>query len=377
VPAALLRHQEPALPASPRQTDPCRSAPVAARAASPAVAALLALLSAGCGAAGAPQPIEGLAAGGWSWVDFPDSSCQDGSATGLAVSRGTSEDLVVFLNGGGACWDYLTCAVLDVASRGPFGHTEFEALAARLPGSILDRALAGNPYREATLVFVPYCTGDVHAGSEVVSYTGAGGTVRYRHVGHANVEAFLRRLAATFPAPRRLVVAGASAGGFGALVNYDAFRRTWPAAEAMLLDDSGPPLLPGAVSRTLLDAWRQSWGLDRLLDPLCGAACRDGFAPLLPVLAARYPRDRLALLSSRRDQVISSYYLLGGAAFEADLDRMLAEALAPLPSARSFVVPGTSHTMLGAPAGFTQGVSLLEWLGQQWSGDPAWASQHP
>jgi len=330
---------------------------------------------AGAGPGGPPRPITGLATGTWTWVDFPDSACQDGTPTGIGVSRGTSEDLVLYLNGGGACWDALTCLFLQTATTGPFGRAQFEALEAELPGSILDRDLGGNPFREATLVYVPYCTGDVHAGDRVASYGSA--PVAWHHVGRANVAAYLRRLAATFPAPRRLVVSGSSAGGFGALVNYDAARRAWPAAEALLLDDSGPPLLAADTSPALLPAWRAAWGTDAFLDPLCGEPCRSGFAPLLSVLAGRYPADRLALLSSTQDGVISWYFGLDGASFQAAQDRMLAEVLAPLPRARSFVVPGTGHTMLGGPAGFTQGVPLLEWLSQAWSGDAAWASQHP
>src|SRR2546423_10974885 len=63
----------------------------------------------------------------WSWVDFPDSSCDDGSATGIGVNQGSSNNLLVFMNGGGACWDYLTCFQINTAVHGPFGKTQFDA----------------------------------------------------------------------------------------------------------------------------------------------------------------------------------------------------------------------------------------------------------
>jgi hypothetical protein len=294
------------------------------------------------------------------------------------VSQGTGPDLVVFLNGGGACWDYLTCYVLRLATPGPFGEAQFEALrASALPGSILDRALPGNPYRDASLVFVPYCTGDVHGGDRVVTYTGFDGARTYHHVGHANLEAFLPRLAATWPAPRRLVVAGASAGGFGALLNYDTFRRRWPAAQGVLVDDSGPPLEGAALSPALLAAWRASWGVDALLGPLCGISCQSSFAPVLTEVAARWPADRFALLSSLQDLVIASYFQLSPAEFEEALLGAAEEVLGPLPNARFYFVPGNGHTMLGDPAAFAQGEPLLGWLGAQASGDPAWVSRQP
>lgn len=347
--------------------------------------ALAFALASGCGGgspraapAGPGDPIVGLAPGAWSWVDFPDSACDDGSPTGIGVSPGTGPDLVVVLNGGGACWDYLTCFVFNTATHGPYGETQFLALQASvLPGSILDRALPGNPFADATLVFVPYCTGDIHGGDNVAVYTAPSGPRTYHHVGHANILAFTRRLAATWPAPRRLVVSGGSAGGFGSVVNYDTFRKQWPAAQAFLVDDSGPPLEQGAIPQGLLDAWYASWRLDLTLDPLCGTACRTDLSAGLSAIIAKYHQDRMALLSSLQDQVIAGYFLLSGPQFEEALLKLATDVIEPAPNARHFFVPGNTHTMLLDPAAFTQGVPLLEWLGQQVSGDPAWASQQP
>lgn len=345
-------------------------------------AALAAALALSCGSGGAPrataEPIAGLATGVWTWVEFPDSACDDGSPTGIAVSPGTGPDLVVVLNGGGACWDYLTCYVVGTSSRGPYGEPQFLALqATALPGSILDRTLPGNPFQDATLVFVPYCTGDIHGGDNVAVYAGPGETRAFHHVGHANLVAFTRRLAATWPAPRRLVVSGASAGGFGTVVNYDTFRRQWPDAQAFLIDDSGPPLERGVIPQGLLDAWYASWRLDLVLDPLCGTACRTDLSACLSAVMARYPADRMALLSSLQDRVIAGYFTLSGAQLEQALLGLAADVIDPAPNARHFFVPGSTHTMLGNPAAFGQGAPLLDWLGQQVAGDPAWTSQQP
>lgn len=353
-------------------------------------AILLGLALAACSGSGEPpgppapvypplgQPIAGLTAGTWSWVEFPDSSCDDGSPTGIAVSPGSGSDLVVFLNGGGACWDYLTCYVLHTASHGPFGAAEFEQLrASALPGSLLDRELAGNPFGDASLVFVPYCTGDIHGGDNVITYVGPAESRVHHHAGRTNVLAFLRRLAATFPSPSRLVVSGASAGGFGALLDYDAFRHYWPSARGFLVDDSGPPLGAGAVSPLLLAAWFRSWRLDRTLDPICGTACRTDLSAQITALSRRYPNDRLALLSSLQDQVISGYYLLSGAELEREILRLTADVIAPTANFRAFLVAGTGHTMLGDPAAFSQGISLLGWLAEDVSGDAAWTTRQP
>ncbi|HEY6004708.1 MAG TPA: hypothetical protein VIV57_17670, partial [Anaeromyxobacter sp.] len=83
-----------------------------------AVALAVALLAAACGGSrSSPGPIvpgegEDIAgAPGWKWIPFDDAFCTDmpspgafsTSTTGLAVSWGTGKDLVLFLQGGGAC----------------------------------------------------------------------------------------------------------------------------------------------------------------------------------------------------------------------------------------------------------------------------------
>src|SRR5689334_15039055 len=53
----------------------------------------------------------------WTWVTIDGMKCGNGSATGVGVSLSDrSDDVVVLLNGGGACWDAQTCFVLHTAS---------------------------------------------------------------------------------------------------------------------------------------------------------------------------------------------------------------------------------------------------------------------
>jgi hypothetical protein len=329
---------------------------------------------------GEPVP---LPAGEWTWIELEGSICSDGSPTGIAVNPGPgpAPDLLVFLDGGGACWDAATCfgfADLPPAAKpGPFGRAEFEARRQDIPGSLLDREAPGNPYRGFTLAFVPYCTGDVHAGDASRDYAGA--PRRYHHHGRRNVAAAGDYLAAHLPAPARLVVSGASAGGFGALLAHDALRPRWPAAKGYLVDDSGPPLVGNDFSPVLRAAWTVAWRLDEAVLPVCGDACARDLSLLVPALAERWPADRLALLSRMRDDVIRAFVGLGPAAFETALLRLRDERFSPLGGqAATFYVPGSGHTMLGDPARFEAGgVALPEWLRRQVEDDPAWASAGP
>jgi hypothetical protein len=323
-----------------------------------------------------------VAAGTWTWVDVPGTACDDGSMTGIGVNPapgGSGADLLVFLNGGGACWDASTCLVLNTATHGPFGAAQFAALQ---PASArgFDRTRATNPFRGFSYVFVPYCTGDLHAGSNVASYAVtslASTSVAYHHVGRLNIEAILARVQATWPAPARVVVSGSSAGGFGATLNYDLFRRAYPNATLSLVDDSGPFLEGDAIPASTRAAWNASWHLGDVVDPLC-AGCATDLSQLYPALAALYPQDRMALLSSLQDQTISAYFQLSGADFQTKLQQMIADRIDPSPRFHTFLIPGQSHTMLGTPDTMMAGGLTLEaWLGQMIGGDAAWMSVGP
>jgi len=336
-----------------------------------------------CRCPGGATPIV-ASAGLWTWVDFPDTACDDGSPTGLGIRpSASSTNTLIFLNGGGACWDYYTCYVLNTAAHGPFGAAEFAARSATLSGSIFDPQLAGNPFADWNMVFIPYCTGDVFAGSNVATYQDAAHTVtkQFHHVGHANVLAYLARLAPTFPTASKVVFAGSSAGGFGALINYADARTHWPDSQVSLLDDSGPPLEGSAIPPAYVQAWLTNWRLDLVLDPLCGAdatACHGDLSLAVAKLVALHPTDRMALLSSFQDQTIRTYFNLSPTDFQADLLALAADRLDPTPTFRYFFVTGSSHTMLGSPAGFSQdATSLLPWLTQLVTDDPAWASVKP
>jgi hypothetical protein len=303
-------------------------------------------------------------------------TCADGSSTGVALSRGKA-NVVVFLNGGGACWGAGACDPARTPMR--FGAAEFE-LARRLllPDSILDRDLPTNPFAGWTMVFVPYCTGDVHAGdSETVH-----GGVLWRHQGWKNLEAALGFVAGAVPTPPRVVLAGSSAGGFGALLGYDLIRGHWPkegGTEAALLDDSAPTFVGTTISEGLRSAWWTEWNLASTVTPRC-PGCRDDLSAVWTILSATYPADRFALLSSTADSTMRIFFGgMTGTAYEENLDQ-LALQLEGLPNAnaRSFRVIGTAHPLLLRPAVHASAdATLLEWLRPVASGTGDFASAGP
>lgn len=348
----------------------------------------------------------------WRWIPFADAFCTDAaivgnayqfttSPTGLAVNWGaeTSTDLVIFLQGGGACWDFVTCGgavslgVDKFASTGPFGPAEFASdIYATYPNSWVRRANLPPALADATIVFVPYCTGDVHAGDKVTTYTSpipGLPAITWHHVGHANMRAFLKRLGATFTNPGKVVLAGSSAGGFGSLANYELFRRYWPDARSYLVDDSGPPLAGDAIPPGSRSAWYASWNMGASLDGFC-PGCRTDMSQGLREIAARHPEDRVALLSHLQDEVIRGFFgtyslsppsftPMDAITFETALRDLGTSVMDPTASQRYFftlgVTSGAGHpTLLDPPAIATPSPGLSDWLQLMLSDDATWDS---
>jgi len=334
--------------------------------------------------------VDGDGAGdGWWWVDFDGSTgaeetavCGDGSTTGLAISPGTTDDLLIFFDGGGACWSYETCALGTAVDRA-YGVETFRVEARDfIPCSLTHRELLPPTLAGATVVFVPYCTGDVHGGDHVKEYGNAVFHETWHHAGHANVRAYLRRLAATLT-PRKLVVAGSSAGGFGALVNYELLRWYWPTAQGYLLDDSGPALVGDEIPAEFRAAWYDAWRLGIALDPWC-LACRSDLSAAFTELADLHRDDRLALVSHEEDVVMSLFMLHSGPSFAAALAEVEGTVLRPA-GARAFLDAGSDHMLLTplsacAPGSYVDdhvaaGEGLDAWIEEMISDDPAWSTR--
>ncbi|HZO92369.1 MAG TPA: pectin acetylesterase-family hydrolase [Candidatus Baltobacteraceae bacterium] len=312
----------------------------------------------------------------WTWINVPQSNCDDGSTTGIGVNPGTGPDLVVFFDAGGACWDATTCLVENTALHGPVGATQFENSLPNLKNTILDRSLPNNPFATATLVEIPYCTGDLHAGSNIATYVDPKGVAHaYHHTGYLNSLAFLQRIAATWPVVNRLVIAGSSAGGFGALLNYETYRQKIVALQYDLIDDSGPPLPNGALAASIEADLFKNWKLADVTNPICD--CTKGFEPALATLVKRYPNDRMSLLESEQDGTMRAYFQLSGAQFQTELNKTASDVMAGSYNARFFFVPGTTHMMLPDPTLFSENLPLVTWLKDQYTDSRSWDDESP
>ncbi|EYF03062.1 pectin acetylesterase-family hydrolase [Chondromyces apiculatus] len=318
----------------------------------------------------------------WTWVGVPEAHCRNRSETGFGIRLNPASDkLVIFLEGGGACFNGATC----LANPQAYTEQNFNTWkGGNGPGGILDNDNDDNPVRDWNMVFVPYCTGDVHSGNATgVNVPGLGAPQNQSFVGYANIGHYLRRIIPTLPELSQVLLTGTSAGGFGAAFNYDRVAQAFCPTPVTLVDDSGPVMSDEYLAPCLQQRWRTLWGLDGTLPADCAECTPSNGGGLLNYtvyLGSKYPERRLGLISSLQDNTIRTFYSYGnnncagieglpgsmtGAAYTAGLTELRDDYLTSTTSWASYYMSGTAHTILGGNGYYSTtvaGVSLTGWV---------------
>jgi hypothetical protein len=190
-----------------------------------------------------------------------DTQCSDGSPYKFHVKPGKTDKLFVFLNGGGACWNAQTCDAraerkafvprADVAHNDPSQHN-----------GIFDLDNPENPVKDWSMVFAPYCTGDVHLGSAQRKYVAADKhEFEIQHAGAANTEAVLQWIENNI-SPEKVVIAGASAGALAAPIYAGRAATMFPNSEVLSFADGAAGYRSEQVPK-ILEQWSIFTPLDK------------------------------------------------------------------------------------------------------------------
>jgi hypothetical protein len=296
--------------------------------------------------------------------------------------RPGSSKLMIYLEGGGACFNSFTCS--GVAHQNGYTETDLNAFVRDAgDAGIFNREDSDNPLRDYSFVFIPYCSGDIFAGD---NENGFGGRTQ---VGYRNMGLYTDELAAKFEGVTQVVLAGSSAGGFGAAYNFDRVQKTFGEVPVALLDDSGPPLSDTYLTPCLQEQIREHWNLDATLPSDCTNCSNPdggGIIGFTTFLAAKYPNRRLGIISSTRDGVIRLFYGWGypdcvnpvvpmaEATYTAGITELRDEILAPYDNMSIFTIDSGLHVwLLENPVGSTRsgGVTLTDWIRDLVEGDGA------
>lgn len=322
-------------------------------------------------------------------MPVPEAKCRSGSSTGFGIRiNPASTKLFIYLEGGGACFNALSC----VGNSSSYGSNNFNSWKTGGGTSgIFSTTNADNPLRDWNAVYIPYCTGDVHGGNATGVNVPGNGPQNQSFVGYANVGHYLRRIVPTFPGVTDVLVTGVSAGGFGALYNYDRVARDFCPTPVTLIDDSGPPMSDTYLAPCLQTRWRTIWGLDKTLPADCPEAIGPNGGNIVAAvscLGAKYDSGRLGLISSDKDSTIAQFYGFGqnncqnldgfaqplpGATYAAGLNE-LRNVYMTSPAWATYFVSSTSHTYLGGTNSYynttVMNTKLTTWLGNLVNGGP-------
>ncbi|MET0384665.1 MAG: pectin acetylesterase-family hydrolase [Polyangiales bacterium] len=325
----------------------------------------------------------------WTWVPFADTKCRAGTPAGLSVNMNSaSRKVMIYLEGGGACFDAQTCGANPdaVGSQMPSG------------GGVFDRSREENPVRDWSFVYVPYCTGDVHMGAKENGQV-EGVTGPQQFVGRKNLAAFLQRLVPTFANAEQVLLTGVSAGGFGASSNAAYVQWAFGEIPVTMIDDSGPTLSNEFLPTCLTNRYVTTWGLEGSILDDCGSACSasEDYSVQFLEYSAMYAEGKYnGLIESDQDSVIRGFFGVGTNNGADDCMGILLftpmtaedflaglldyrERVKPYPGFSTFYPSDTKHTWLGDNSFYTAvagDVRMVDWFQGVIEGKPAVHAGH-
>lgn len=352
------------------------------------LAVLFAIAMGACAAPAPPEaddedlaalPALAQLADGWNLLrPGGDTICAQGTEYAFFARRGRTDRVLLYLQGGGACWNMDNCDpdgeptyVRDVDETDDPG---------RRAAGIFDLDNPENPVADYSMVMAPYCTGDVHIGDMLMTYVdmvpGGGKRVTVHHKGWVNGQAVLRWLYANFDAPAEIVVAGTSAGSIPSPLYGQLVAEHYPNAWVTVLGDAA-----GAYRREATENGPtfESWGTVALLQDVPGyegvTDAELSFSRLYVNAGKRHPDMRLLQYDAANDQV-QAFYLQESGLADADVHALLqqerADIRASVPGFRAFTAGGPVHGILPSAAFYTyevNGVRFRDWFAAAVTGE--------
>jgi len=234
------------------------------------------------------------------------------------AKKGKSANLVVYFEGGGACWDDFTCTFPIMDSLPASAYQFF--VPAVPPDSdpaaysgIFEAANPANPVKDWSMVYIPYCTGDLHTGSTTQTYYNLGNPLiplyspfPIEHRGFDNFMVVLDFVKRNFRGPDKVLVAGSSAGGYGATANSPWIQRTYPDAKLSVLADASQGVTTHAFD--VGNPGRNSWDMQLAPWVFGTDPSRISGPDLMRVAAKGLPKAKLSQFTTAFDAVQIGFY---------------------------------------------------------------------
>jgi hypothetical protein len=307
--------------------------------------------------------VEGVA---WEKVaGTGECACSDGTEFHYWLHEGDPTKVAFVLEGGGACFSAETCAPGEGATFTPnLSENDGEP---RGDSGILDLTNPENPLAGASIVYVPYCTGDLHLGDRTQDY---GGGVTVQHKGRVNATTALEGMAREFPDAEEVVVLGFSAGSAGAPLYGGLAHDLLPDADIKVIADAS-----GAypADEAITGAIGGLWGIFDSLPAWPEAAGQPATAWSLPGLFVQtgrhVPGVALATVDTANDAVqrrFSDLIGFSGTPLPELIDRNARFIESAGVEVSSWVGAGTQHVNTASDevlyGSEVEGTALIDWI---------------
>lgn len=332
-------------------------------------------------------------------ISYQDTSlnpvCMNGSPYSYFVKRGSVNNLLIYYQGGGACWDNITCSIptcdTNVAPTGSDNPNSWHS-------GFADGANALNPFKDWNIVFVSYCSCDIHFGDAARNYQGLMPTLHVEHRGYQNARVVEKWAREHFVNPERVFVTGSSAGAYGAWFNAPLHQAVWPASHFDVLGDAGNGVITTSFLNNQIGNWNFEANIPTAIPGLTQSLTSGiGITDYSETVANFFPDTRWAQYSTAFDGgdggQTSFYHIMlnptdpygwqdwweSSCAFHTQMRQQAVDTAAAVPlNYRYYIGSGSRHTMWGSNNVYTSttgGVpAIVNWINAMLANGPSWVN---
>jgi len=327
-----------------------------------------------------PAPIADLSslAPGWNVIaPGGDTVCSDGSPYKFFVRPGAADKLMVYFQGGGACWTGETCD----PDLEPTYYVNLENTDPGQYDGIFRFENPENPLKDYSVVFVSYCTADVHIGDAVASYEAPQAEdheahpFTVNHKGYINADAVLDWTYAHFFTPKEIFVAGSSAGSIPSPYYAMRIAEQYPDARiAQLGDASGGYRMSGQEVRPH-DRWGTLERLRQLPEFEYMDTTEFDYESLYIAASNRHPDISFAQYDTAADATQKYFLSLGGEeppSLLSLIEENQADIRNEVSNFRSYIAGGELHMILTRPEFYAyqvDGARVRDWVASLVNGE--------
>ena len=218
------------------------------------------------------------------------------------------------------------------------------------------------------MLYIPYCTGDLHWGNHTQVYKKPDETdLVIQHKGFINASKALGYTFDRISSPKTIFVTGCSAGSVGSILHTPYLIQHYPEASVIQLGDSlvfDYPQLPELQETHHVQENFPSW------IPAIEGMFKESFrmVDFYIAIANYYPEYRFSQFSYNQDEVQEFFYQIFGGkpgnfaeALQADMDEIQTKA----PNFRYYIAGGTEHCSMALQSFYTisnAGVQYRDWV---------------